>query len=326
MVKKYVCRSKSIPCPAGDRCPAHRGRAQAIKSALENSDLKAASLLKKEELSDKEKRQLKDFVDNMKIRLKKDGSTVITVTEKEEIFSKENGNKTLTVTRAVKKKIIADAIHPADGVDKTRRIIPNRQTTFGPNNPDLRKTQDQEMQEALDELYDGKVQLETKSKFNTILINKLDVEDDYKNHGIESHILASVVVARRPDLYDTASKADVPYAEYRKAGFEPNPYYWAGKTHEGNGHTYPSKETLDEYYNDYENEARWDCGYMNLGSAKDVAEYPYIRFKHGYRFDEVPLTNKSLDKETKDKLRASQTDRWDRTEISRAAWNPLDIH
>jgi hypothetical protein len=53
--KRPKCRSNVVPCPAGDRCPEHRGRSAAIMEALKNSNVPEALLLKKEELDKKEK-------------------------------------------------------------------------------------------------------------------------------------------------------------------------------------------------------------------------------------------------------------------------------
>lgn len=191
---KPKCHSKIIPCPAGERCPEHRGRSEAIIKALKNSDIKTAALLKKEELDVKEKQQLASFLKEMNVKLKKDGSSIITVTEHLPIYEKRTWNARTTVYRNRKQKIVAPPVHPAEVIDKTHRIVPNNTTLFYAGV--VVKTPDEAMQSSLDQIYDGNVTISTSSTFSTIAVNVLDIADDYKGHGVESHVIASIVASQ----------------------------------------------------------------------------------------------------------------------------------
>jgi hypothetical protein len=242
----------------------------------------------------------------MNLKFKKDGSTVVTL----------NNDK--------KNQIHIDPIHPAAAVDKTHSIVPNHQMVFSAGT--VRKTQDEQMQEALDELYDGNVQIETSNNHGFVGIDKLNVTDDYKGHGVESHVLASIVVERRHDLYNFASKADLPHAEYVKAGFEPNPYHFAGQTHPDTGQVFPSISDLDKFSNDRENPNHWEYSYHDLWAARDAAAYPYLRLKHGHRLSETPLRKDPVDPKQVAKIRAARAERWDRAQAARSTYNILDLH
>lgn len=300
------CRSTRIPCPAGDRCPEHRGRAKAIQEALANSDIETASLLKKEELDRDEKAKLAAFMASVVIKPRRDGSTKVTIPEQTPIAEANMGNKKVTFSKIKKRVIEVPAVHPADAVDQTELIRLS---------DNMKGTTSDRFNEALEQLYDGHVTIDAKSKTSTYVIDSLHVDDDYKGHNVAGHVLASFVGRHRPDLYDFFSKDEsIPYQEYAHAGFEPNPYYWAGKTHPETGVTYQSEETLDKINNDRDSEHYHSLGFYHLNEAKRHKDSPYMRISPtlGWRFSDIPNNYKEYSREQVREIYSNWAERGDR--------------
>lgn len=319
------CRSKVFPCPAGDRCPQHRGQAQAVMNALQNSGVEAASLLAKENLDKTEKQKLNNFLSSVRVKTKRDGSTELTYPNDPKIISqKQTPTKTVTFSITKRAKQVLPAVHPAEAVNKQSAIRSNGNYI---HNEGFLKN--------LEQIYDGKVKTNYTHGHNGITIQPIEMPEDYRGKGVESHILSSIVVDNRADLYDFYSEdTTIPYSEYKKAGFEPNPYYWAGKTNPDNGITYPTTETLDKLADNRKADTYYDYSLHNLYTLghRNLKTIPYIRMKHGWTFENIPAeafdkkTATTITKETTKAVRQQWEDKNHRQQKSRAAYNPLDVH
>ena len=180
----------------------------------------------------------------------------------------------LELYKIVKSKVNLGAQHPADTVDKEHVIRTGGFMSDSVTFP-----------EAINQTYDGNVQLvQGKGSFDVIAIDDMQVTDEYKNHGVEKHVLGSLIHHSRTDLYDFVGSDKLPHEVYEAQGFEPNPYYYASQTHPVTGVTYPSKEELDKLERD-------SIGYdRGISAGKFNAGYAYIRNRHGKRISDIPLT------------------------------------
>jgi len=289
--RRPKCRSKVIPCPAGDRCPEHRGLVNAITQAAQDQDLGRFLQLKDEEATKEELLKKAQFLSQVTIKKNRKGETIVKLPP----FEKEVASFTLpsksilhtnevTFSRTQKQQLVIPPIHPADAVDKNMRIIPNSQKFFFAGSG--MKSKREEFAEAVEETYDGNVKVNYHHA-GDVMIDGIEITDDYKNRGVEAHVLASLVLDNRVDLYDFYGTDNLDYETYKAAGFEPNPHYWAGQTHPVTGVKYPDTQTLKDL-----NE--WDTNpnkefYSGLYSTKYNAEYPYVRLKGGQRFTDVPF-------------------------------------
>jgi hypothetical protein len=317
MAVKRKCSSRTFPCPSGDRCPEHRGQAEAVINALKSSDIEAASLLTKDKLEAEEKKKLKAFLESMTVKTKRDGSSIVTVKDDKTVFESFNGKRTLKVTKTSRKKIEVPAVDPVEAVDKTIAVRSGSDYKNG-------------FQNNLNAIYDNNVVVSDTNTFGSFVLNKIDMPDSYRGKGVESHVLASYVVDHRPDLYDFyGNDLSIPYSEYEKAGFEPNPYYWAGKTHPETGITYPTEQELDASWDD-ETVDREKYSYYQLYTLRSLGhpeakQYPYTRQKHGWTFKDIPLTE-DFNKEKYKEVSRKWSDKSERELKSKGWGGPLDIH
>lgn len=313
------CKSRTFPCPSGDRCPDHRGQEQAVFNALKGSGLEAAQLLVKENLEQEEKKQLNEFLSKVRVKTLRNGSTkVVMPGDKKTVYEKTTLTSTSKVTVSKPSVTVIPRLDPATAVDKTIAVRSGNDYKNG-------------FQNRLNDLYDNNVTIHTgKRNMAGHVITSISLGEGYKNKGIEAHVLASYVVDNRPDLYDFyGSSLEIPYSEYEKAGFEPNPYYWAGQTHPETGVTYPTVEELDSSWEEdtKDNEAYMLYSLYNLRNLKhmDAKEQPYVRMMHGWTFKDIPLSS-PFSKEEYKKVRAKWSAKQERELRSRSAVNPLDIH
>lgn len=300
------CRSTRIPCSAGDRCPEHRGRAKAIQEALANSDIETASLLKKEELDRDEKAKLANFLASVSVKTRRDGTTKVTIPENTPIAEATMGNKKVTFSKTKKRVIEIPAIHPADAVDQGELIRLS---------DNVKGVTSERFNETLNQLYDGHVTMDVDSESSTYVINSLHVDDDYKGHNVAGHVLASFVGRHRPDLYDFFSKDEtVSYEEYAHAGFEPNPYYWAGKTHPETGFTYQTEKELNTMKGDRKSDHYSSLGFYNLHEAERHKDSPYMRISPtlGWRFSDIPKNYKEHSRDEVKSIYLGWAERGDR--------------
>jgi hypothetical protein len=134
---------------------------------------------------------------------------------KRNVFSKQYGSllapKVVNVYMTSTTTVNLGAKHPADEVDKTQVI-----TTGG------LFTKSVTFDQAVEEAYDGKVRFVTgKGGFDVNAIDSIDLPEDYKGHGIESHVIASYLNSSRTDLYDFVGKDTIPYEAYKAQGLNP---------------------------------------------------------------------------------------------------------
>ena len=314
------CRSTVIPCRAGERCPEHRGLIKAISDATQDQDLGRFLALKDEEASKEQLKEKQEFLANTKIRKNRKGEIVVTLpSEQRTVKQVELGNETLSFFRTTKgEKLVIPAPHPADAVDKNVRIYPKEQSSVRPD--EKRKNSVELFQDGVDLVYDGHVQVEFNHKSSDVVITDIKVDDEYKGHGVEAHVLASVVLASRTDLYDFYGTDKIPYEAYKAKGFEPNPYYWAGKTHPETGVTYPSVEVLESLTDRKKNHDTYR--YSGLYGAKYMPEYPYMRLKHGRRFTDYGFTpsKKEFDKERSREIARLEGEREERLNKAKGGW------
>lgn len=100
-------------------------------------------------------------------------------------------------------------------------------------------------------------------------------------------ILSSLVAGTQHNVYSYGVKStDITYDEYVKAGFEPNPYYWAGKESPLKGVTYPTKEEVENINRVWSlvNKKMLNNPANPLNQMKRLKKYPYVRASGGFRF------------------------------------------
>lgn len=301
--KKPVCRSKTIPCPAGERCPQHRGLLHAILQAAEGQNLEEFLALK-DELSDEEKKRRQHFLQNLKFKTNKDGTGTVIVPGMQEVFwekATNNGLKetTWSLTKPGKtRKVTFPLPHPADTVDKNLRIS----TSVGLfDTTDYKVSPHEKVVANAQTIYGGGIEnFDCKLEDGDYVYRNMKLAPGYENRGVEAHVLLSSVAAQRDDLYSFFGDDSVPYEAYEKAGFEPNPYYWAGKTHPTTGKTYPSIDVLKKLNN-------WDTNsncadlYSSLYGASRKPDMPYVRtHSMSPQFKDLPWDLPSAQKLSKD--------------------------
>lgn len=274
-VKIPKCRSKIIPCPAGDRCPEHRGLAKALADAAGRGDFDSYLQIRGESEQVISTRRNEALSDSF-VKKNHKGDIIVTLPEvKTVFFHKTKPTSKVTLYTKKRPKVNLGTISPVDLVDKTKSI----NSSWGLSGAR------QSFAEAVTEVYDGNaIFIKGKGEFDVLVVDDIQVSDDYKNKGVEEHILGSFVMNSRRDLYSFAGTDKLPYEVYKAQGFEPNPYYFAGKTHQGTGTTYPTVAKLDELSEDAAGSWR------NLSAAKGLETFPYIRLKYGRRVSDIPLT------------------------------------
>lgn len=278
MAKIKRCASRVFPCPAGDRCPEHRGMQKALLDAAASGKLDEYLHIRGE-IDEVALEKRKAALEKTTLKKNRKGELVAQLPEvKKIIFSKQEvgarGSRELSVYTSTHPKVNLGIQHPADMVDKTQSIRTSGLFSSAVS-----------FKDAVEETYDGNAHfIEGKGGFSTNVIEDIQVADDYKGKNVESHILGSYLANSRLDLYDFAGSDKIPYTAYKAQGFEPNPYYWAGQTHPETGVVYPTAEQLDVLDDD-------GAGYeRGLMTAKSVKENAYIRLNHGKKVTDIPFT------------------------------------
>ena len=306
MAKIKRCASKVFPCPAGDRCPEHRGMQKALLDAAASGKLDEYLQIRGE-IDERAIEKRKEALTQTTIKKNRKGELVAQLpVVKKVIFSKNKegilNSSEFNVYTSTRPKVNLGVQHPADMVDKTQPI-----RTSGLFSASI------SFKDAVEETYDGNVHfIEGKGKFATNAIDDIEVADGYKGKGVESHVLGSYLASSRLDLYDFAGSDKIPYSAYKEQGFEPNPYYWAGQTHPETGTTYPSVAELDILSKD---KAGYERG---LDTSKQLTEYPYIRLNHGEKTTDIPfIPIKDYSSEQRNQLFVSQQTRSNKDNLMR---------
>jgi GNAT superfamily N-acetyltransferase len=328
--RRPKCRSSVIPCPAGERCPEHRGIIKAIAQATENQDLGNFLTLNEEKASKEELQKRAEFLSQTRIRRNRKGDIVVKTPGRKTTVAEFTANgRAVSVTKQGKTQTqVIPAPHPAELVDKQRRIMPAERGIMNSNRG--WESPDHLFQKGVDAVYDGHVQVSTNWKNENVLVDGIRVDDDYQGHGVESHVLASIVLNTRVGMHDIYGSTKIPYEAYKENGFEPNPYHWAGKTHPETGFTYPPKEQLDALTD--RDKHHDTINYSGLYDARSNEEYPYVRQVHGRRFTDhnfIP-SQQPGDRETSLKISRLQGEREQRLHDAIGTWGKgpgkIDLH
>lgn len=328
-ISRPKCRSKHIPCPAGDRCPEHRGMVAALVQAANENNFDGFAELKEESSSREEEQAREAFFAQATIKKNRKGEMVVTLPpESKEIYRKQDslGHKTLTVTTKHAKKVVLPAVHPSELVDKTRAIRTGTAGIFGVMHVDSKKNGYVQMQEAISETYDGNVEASWNHVSGDITIDDVQVADDYKNRGVEAHVVSSIIVNERMDLYDFYGSENMSAETAKATGFEPNPYYWAGKTEPSTGITYPSKENLNKLNGTAKKPNPNSYHYSGLYGARYREDYPWMRLKYGKRISDMPLTvEPKFSREQAQEFAKKADARWNRDEKAKGTRTITDL-
>lgn len=141
-------------------------------------------------------------------------------------------------------------------------------------------------QKAVKKQFNNEVKLYAQHEKDAYTIKHLTVKGGAKeNQG--AVILSSLVAGTSHHLYSYGVKStDITHDDYVKAGFEPNPYYWAGKESPLKGITYPTKEEIDHINRVWStvNKTRLHNPSNPLNQMKRLKKYPYVRARGGFRF------------------------------------------
>jgi hypothetical protein len=259
---KY-CTSKVVPCPAGDRCPEHRGIMIALDRAAKELDFDSFAQLKSD-LAEKQ--------GTIGFKRKASGETTVTVTTPvvSRRVTKQRGTRSIEykLTKPHKDVIKLGKLSNADLVDKNHKIIFNQYDK-------------EEIAQRIAETYgpDVKASFGFTEYGEIHTVESISMPEDFKNKGVSKHIVESLIANSREDLYKFAIKDDVlSHEELESLDFQPNPFYWAGQTHPVTGYTYPSVEALEKRINSRSRTDRHQFHYgSQLYTARNAKEYPYIR-------------------------------------------------
>lgn len=116
------------------------------------------------------------------------------------------------------------------------------------------------------------------------VVNKTSGE--YAEDEKSSTILCSLVAHTNTSRYAYASKSlDIPVETYFVAGFEPNPYFWAGKQSPW-GFVYPPEEEIAKLNKAWcvLHETPANSPATPLNQMRRLQKYPFVRGKGGFRF------------------------------------------
>jgi hypothetical protein len=253
----YRCRSRVVPCPAGDRCPQHRGLIAALEKAAVAMDFDSYADLSK---------QLGEQQATGRVRRNLKGETIVSFNTPIVSAKMDTREVTFQVSRPRRQQVNLGKLTAADLVDKDRRIYFDVYDA-------------EETNRAIQETYGPEVSLQTSHEFSAQHFDELKVPAGFEGKGVQKHIVESYLAASREDLYSFGlADGILTHAEATELGFQPNPYYWAGKSHPVTGHAYPTEAELEARLRSENRADRYRHHLTgSLYAAQDSKTYPYFR-------------------------------------------------
>lgn len=263
-----------------------------------------------------------------KVKTNRKGEVIVTLREPGVKTKRTVGSVELSVTAPKKQVVNLGVLTSADTSDKNLAM---RYDRFNVREESSIKAK---------ELYGDAVDVKVEIDHNQIAITDLQQPESFAGKGVDKHILESIIFNSREDLYDFTLDESVPYEVAEQVGFQPNPYYWAGRE-APNGITYPSVKELDDKQKrprrkrvtnpDGTTELKSQDGNRYefrglLMSTDRVQDKAYIRRRPGidFRFDDMDFySNAEPSREEKQAVWAKQAERreaWDARRKELTGW------